>query len=707
MHILVKISAMSSKVCFLSSILLFLPLASYAYWPTTIEENLPVAADPDTMEWNPKALPYPDGSTLVVYHKVGFGDCYQIIDRFGQLKYETPQLLFYNISENGLSDVISDDEGGAIISYATNDGVEGIYAQRLDSLGNCLWGDSGVRVFPFFETDRDICTDGMGGFYLAAAPDESALDWSDLWIQRIEGDGSLPWGEEGILLAGLPDVTARYPRITHDSNGGLFVIWEDSRPPYWPEAALFAQHIDSAGNILWLNDLYITEGLVWEHIVISDGEGGFILQTNYGADFNTHWRIDGDGNILWIRDHLSWYFHAKMVPGEPGFFYLGFIYGPGVYGQRMDIAGNNYWPTWGGSDVGALMAISPPDWNHDMQDDYIYQYPYFYGLYDYNPGTSYPIYLCTNALDSAGNRKFSDDLGVILHISEQWWDLNYYSVLPDDEDGIKAVFQKHVGVSTRRDVYAKRCNSDGSLGGPSPITVEVTPVNPPIQIPASGGSFDFDIELSNIAYNQIDYDVWINVLLPDSSLFGPLMGPVSLSMNPGFTIERTRTQNVPAGAPPGTYTYQAWVGVHPTQPWTSDSFTFEKLSSSESGLTIDKWTNSGEDFHENFANTNLIAPDTFHLLSVYPNPFNPITILSFELQVSSLVELKVFDINGRIVAARHASPLSGSGATPTTGFYPSGAHQITFDGTGLSSGIYIYQLTAGGFTSSGKMVLMK
>ncbi len=100
-------------------------------------------------------------------------------------------------------------------------------------------------------------------------------------------------------------------------------------------------------------------------------------------------------------------------------------------------------------------------------------------------------------------------------------------------------------------------------------------------------------------------------------------------------------------------------------------------------------------------------PAEFALYGNHPNPFNPMTAISFNLPVASEVRLDVFDINGRNVGARRASPLSGSGTTPTTGFYPAGTHQITFDGSGISSGIYIYRLTAGDFNGVGKMVLMK
>ena len=120
--------------------------------------------------------------------------------------------------------------------------------------------------------------------------------------------------------------------------------------------------------------------------------------------------------------------------------------------------------------------------------------------------------------------------------------------------------------------------------------------------------------------------------------------------------------------------------------------------------------NTGEEFvgaeiaqNDEFHNSSFII----HNFAVSPNPFNPTTAISFTLQAASLVKLEVFDVNGRNVGAKLASPLSGSGATPTTGYYPAGTHSITFDGSNLPSGIYFAKLTAGEFTAVQKMVLMK
>ncbi|MCX6640363.1 MAG: M14 family zinc carboxypeptidase [bacterium] len=101
-------------------------------------------------------------------------------------------------------------------------------------------------------------------------------------------------------------------------------------------------------------------------------------------------------------------------------------------------------------------------------------------------------------------------------------------------------------------------------------------------------------------------------------------------------------------------------------------------------------------------------------LSVFPNPFNPTTTFSFELRAASFVTLEVFDVNGRTVGAHGMRPIVGGvgsqgarHAPLQETWYPAGSHEITFDGSGLPSGVYLYRLTAGENIANGKMVLMK
>ena len=79
----------------------------------------------------------------------------------------------------------------------------------------------------------------------------------------------------------------------------------------------------------------------------------------------------------------------------------------------------------------------------------------------------------------------------------------------------------------------------------------------------------------------------------------------------------------------------------------------------------------------------------------FPNPFNPTTLIEFELLQDSDVELKIFNLAGKEIMLLHK------------GFLQKGIHQFKFDATGLPSGIYLYQVSTSLSTHSHKMILAK
>jgi hypothetical protein len=225
------------------------------------------------------------------------------------------------------------------------------------------------------------------------------------------------------------------------------------------------------------------------------------------------------------------------------------------------------------------------------------------------------------------------------------------------------------------------------------VQITVTPTNPPIQIPSEGGSFDYTIEGTNIDIVSHSVNVWCDVTLPDSTLFGPVLGPLSVTMEAGLTISRERIQTVPAGAPPGTYSYNAYAVVEADT--STDSFTFEKLGSDGSDWSTG-WTNTGESFEAWLTNKdNEMIPVAFFMCQNYPNPFNPLTTISFGLPETGYVKLAVYDLLGRQVA------------TLVNGQRMAGMHEVGFDASQLASGLYIYRIEAGDFSSVKKMILMK
>ncbi|HXX62287.1 MAG TPA: T9SS type A sorting domain-containing protein [Bacteroidota bacterium] len=89
------------------------------------------------------------------------------------------------------------------------------------------------------------------------------------------------------------------------------------------------------------------------------------------------------------------------------------------------------------------------------------------------------------------------------------------------------------------------------------------------------------------------------------------------------------------------------------------------------------------------------ASRTMRLLPNYPNPFNPSTTITFELQKGARVSLQVIDLQGRLVA------------TLVDGFRAPGTYSASFNGTGFASGMYFYRLQADSYVSTRKMVLLR
>lgn len=92
---------------------------------------------------------------------------------------------------------------------------------------------------------------------------------------------------------------------------------------------------------------------------------------------------------------------------------------------------------------------------------------------------------------------------------------------------------------------------------------------------------------------------------------------------------------------------------------------------------------------------SLLTPDNYNLAQNYPNPFNPVTTIRYSIPENSNVLLKVYDILGNEIAVLVNEEKQA------------GVYEIIFNGVGLSSGVYFYKLTAGNFSDTKKLILLK
>jgi hypothetical protein len=70
------------------------------------------------------------------------------------------------------------------------------------------------------------------------------------------------------------------------------------------------------------------------------------------------------------------------------------------------------------------------------------------------------------------------------------------------------------------------------------LSITLDPVNPPVQIPAPGGSFSYDLTLHNNGTVPQTFSAWIMARLPDQSWFGPVVGPTTLTLPGGASVSR-------------------------------------------------------------------------------------------------------------------------------------------------------------------------
>lgn len=113
------------------------------------------------------------------------------------------------------------------------------------------------------------------------------------------------------------------------------------------------------------------------------------------------------------------------------------------------------------------------------------------------------------------------------------------------------------------------------------------------------------------------------------------------------------------------------------------------------GVPID--LNEGDDEPEDAdANAGKTAQATaFMLEGNHPNPFNPRTTIRYGLAEAGPVQLRVYDVLGREVAVL------------VDGWQAAGMHAVAFEAGVLSSGTYVYRLTAAGEVKTGRMLLLK
>ncbi|MCX6639790.1 MAG: T9SS type A sorting domain-containing protein [bacterium] len=228
-------------------------------------------------------------------------------------------------------------------------------------------------------------------------------------------------------------------------------------------------------------------------------------------------------------------------------------------------------------------------------------------------------------------------------------------------------------------------------GGGQTLDINTSAVRPPVIIPANGGTFQYNISVHVLATSPQTFQIWNKVR--SGTTYFQVFGPISRTLPGGANPARVLNQTISGSIPSGTLSFISYIGTYPSTIVDTSFFTITKSAVADGNPWIAESNGSG-DFLDEYA-VSTAAPAEFALVSNFPNPFNPTTNISYTLPNAGNVKLSVFDATGREVA------------TLVNGYRDAGSHSVTFDGSNLASGIYMYRLTSGGQVASGKMVMMK
>lgn len=125
------------------------------------------------------------------------------------------------------------------------------------------------------------------------------------------------------------------------------------------------------------------------------------------------------------------------------------------------------------------------------------------------------------------------------------------------------------------------------------------------------------------------------------------------------------------------------------------SFTDKQNLSGKYNYRLKQIDNGGVSVYSKVIEASIGQPQKFDLSQNYPNPFNPTTTIEFSLPQKSEVNLSVINMLGQVVKEI------------TSGTFEAGTHSVQLNASDIASGVYMYKLQAGNFTSVKKLVLLK
>ena len=428
---------------------------------------------------------------------------YQVSDVLGNLLREINGEPIVNGSWTtawaSAGNVLSDGEGGCIAIFEDyRSGPRNIYGQRFDSLGNRLWGPTGLQLV-FWSLGgevqlKDVESDGQGGCFIGYGIAYSTPDPDiDIYVQKINSSGQLLWGSYGVPIHVDPDTTSAEDKLVSDGHGGVMDVWKKYINE--EQGYLWAQHFDSSGNRLWQPGGIPVRNPSSGNILpgspfagVPDGFGGGIWAYSPPLPYLMAFRLLPIGRVAWLfNSDTYWNYGLTQMLRHPadGSIWLSSIvnwpnsFDPYVFrlAPRTGFAyfGEEGVP-WGGQ---TMTAIS---------DGVI---SFFVPV---SSSGGYPnSRLKTQRISRSGRlvwQTFAALCGPLPNHNLAFWDPKCVS---DGADGAICAWEDLRNYpQTGIDIYAQRVRSDGQLGNPTTLEPDI-PGGQIGGISQSGGGINYHL----------------------------------------------------------------------------------------------------------------------------------------------------------------------------------------------------------------------
>jgi predicted outer membrane repeat protein len=226
--------------------------------------------------------------------------------------------------------------------------------------------------------------------------------------------------------------------------------------------------------------------------------------------------------------------------------------------------------------------------------------------------------------------------------------------------------------------------------------VEVYPHEEPIVIPPGGGEIIYDGGILNRSGGDLTVDIWAQAFVPGLSQPYRLWRYNDVTIPFGGRIfQADLVEQVPGYVPSGDYSFVIYIGDFPSSIIDSSYFYFTKEGGGYTNGAMHNWLSLNGWFSGDLLSEDSHLPSRCAVGRNHPNPFNANTTINYQLPADATVKLEVFNTLGQKIA------------TLADGKQQAGYRSVTWNASEVSSGIYFYKLTAGDFTETKRMTLVK